>query len=98
MVWTECSRRTFSMHEKLAAVATIGLVGFNLAGVVGYIEQQIEVGIGEKVRENAPCVMPDDLAIGEGTIDGGTHCADQGQCWPALSRRAGELAVGKRYA
>src|SRR4029453_7606930 len=54
--------------------------------------------IGEKVREHAPCVMPDDLAIGEGTIDGGTHWAEITLANIGLDRRKGEFPVGKQYA
>jgi hypothetical protein len=97
MVRTECPRCAFAVHEQLAAAA-VSPVGFDLARVVGHVEQQVEVGVGEKVRKDPPCVVADDLAIGEGAIDSGAHCTEIALTDLRLDGGASQLPVWKRNA
>src|SRR3990172_1262015 len=97
MVWTECPRCAFAVHEQLAAAA-VSPVGFDLARVVGHVEQQVEVGVGEKVRKDPPCVVADDLAIGEGAVRGGAHCTEIALTDLRLYGGASQLPVWKRNA
>ena len=51
-------------------------VGFQLAGIVRYVEQQLEVCIREEVVEDALAEVTKDFPVCQCTIDPGAHCSE----------------------
>src|ERR1035437_6307748 len=54
----------FAMNEQVAAFSRNDM-RLDLAGIVGDIEQQAQVGVGEKVAKNPSRLLSEDFAIGE---------------------------------
>lgn len=56
----EGARRALAMNEETARLS-IDLVNLLLARIVGHVEEQAEIGLGEKVAEHFACQMGQDL-------------------------------------
>ena len=82
------------MHEQFASLAA-DQVRFDLAGVVRNVEQQRQLAIGKEMPEDAPRIVAEDFAIGEGAVHRRPHGAEIASTDLRIDRRAGEFAVGK---
>ena len=94
MTGPEGAGRAFAMNEQIT-VPAIDRMPFDLAGIVGDVEQQAHITVGKKVTENAPCVVAEDLTIGECTVDRGPHRAEVALADLRVDRGAGEFAVSE---
>ena len=82
------------MNEQFALFA-LDRVHFSLTGIVRDVEQEAQVASREEVSENTPCVMAENLAIGEFAIDPRAHGAEVALADLRVDRCASELAIGK---
>ena len=94
MARSEGSRRTFAMNKKVAALAS-HRVGFELARVVRDIEKKSQLVAGKKVVKHAPCVVAENFAVGQRTIDGRAHGSEIAVAEFRSDWRACEIAVGQ---
>ena len=74
MIGAEGARRAFAVDIELTGFAAVDM-RLNLARIVRNVEKQRKLRVREELRKNAPCEVPDDLAICERTIDCASHCA-----------------------
>ena len=64
----ECAGRALAVDEEIAALSVDG-VRFDLAGIVGDVEQKAQIVPWEEMGENTPGVVSENLTIGERAID-----------------------------
>ena len=95
MAGTEGPGRALAVHEE-PAFATVDLVLFDLACVVGDIEQEFQFGAGQHLFEHLSRQMGEDLAVGERAVDGRAHGAQIGLAGLGVDRGAGEFPIGQR--
>src|SRR5271166_3924872 len=55
------------MDKKLAALS-VDNMRFDLAGVVRNVEQQRKLAAGKEMSKDAPRIVAEDLAVGEGAV------------------------------
>src|SRR6185437_5030108 len=97
MAGAESSGRALAMNEKRAALAAHQM-RLDLAGVVGNIEQQVQIPARKEMPEDAAGEVTENLAIGEGAVDGRAHRAEVALTDIRRDWRAGQFAVRKRNA
>src|SRR6516162_6857069 len=92
MTWAESARGAIAMHEQLAAPA-IDLMRFDLARIVGHVEEQTEIYIRKEVAEDPACVVPDDFSVGDRAVDGSPHSTEIALADLRFDRGAGQFAI-----
>ena len=85
--------RALAVNEK-PPLGPRDLVPFLLAGVVRDVEQDGENRLGENTLELAPFQIGENLTIGQGAVDAGTHRPEVGLAKFRTDRRAGEYVRG----
>src|SRR5512144_2348672 len=89
--------RSLAMDKELPFL-TVDLMFFDLARIVGDVEQQLQSRLRQATREDFADQMSDDLAIGERAVDRGAHGAKVALPESGADRRAGELPIGQPNA
>src|SRR3974377_194845 len=83
-----------AVHEQLASPA-IDHMRLDFTGIVGHIEQKAQIATRKVMRENAPGVVTENLAICQRAIDGRAHGTEITSADLRIDRRTGKLAVGQ---
>lgn len=82
------------MNEEFA-LASVDRMPLNLAGVVRDIKQKLQVATGEEVGKNPACVMAENFAVGQRTVNCCAHCSEITGADLRVDRSAGEFSVAK---
>ncbi len=94
MAGAEGARCALAVHVQATRLA-VDRVRLELAGVVGDVIDQGQVGSWQHVREHLAGQVGDDLTVGQGTVDRGAHRAEVGLPQRGFDGCAGKFAVGQ---
>src|SRR4029450_126741 len=94
MTRSERARCALAVNEQLLRLA-VDAVEFDLARVVGDVEQQVERSVRKEAPDDPACVMAENFPIGERAIDRRTHGAEIALADLGADRRACEFPIGE---
>src|SRR5208337_3931694 len=97
MIGAEGARRAFAVDIELTGFAAVDM-RLNLASIVRNDEKERKLRVREELRKNAPCEVPDDLAVRQRTVNCASHRAKITLSQIGCYRRVSKLAVRKRPA
>jgi len=80
------------VHEQPPGLA-LHLVALLLAGVVGDVVEQPQIRLRQQISEHIPGEMGEDLAVGEGAVDGRAHGAQVAPTHRGIEGCTGQLPV-----
>ncbi len=92
MAGPEGAGRALAVDVDLLFTAVNG-VGFQLAGIMGNVVEQIEPGFRKIMSENTACQVRDDLPVCQRAVDRGTHGAEIALTDGRVQGRAGQFAI-----